>query len=111
MTDIKKIMEEYVEAIKNIYGSNLKRIILYGSYARGEATESSDIDIMILVSLDDLSIKNYSDKLSDITFDINLDNDLMIMPIVKNEEHFNKWIGAYPFYRNVDKEGVSLYAA
>lgn len=111
MTDIKNIMDEYVEAVKNIYGSNLKRIILYGSYARGEATESSDIDIMILVSLDDLSIKNYSDKLSDITFDINLDNDLMIMPIVKNEEHFNKWIGAYPFYRNVDKEGVSLYAA
>lgn len=111
MTDIKNIMDEYVEAVKNIYGSNLKRIILYGSYARGEATESSDIDIMILVSLDDLSIKNYSDKLSDITFDINLDNDLMIMPIVKNEEHFNKWIGAYPFYRNVDEEGVSLYAA
>ena len=111
MTDIKNIMDEYVEAVKNIYGSNLKRIILYGSYARGEATELSDIDIMILVSLDDLSIKNYSDKLSDITFDINLDNDLMIMPIVKNEEHFNKWIGAYPFYRNVEKEGVSLYAA
>lgn len=111
MTDIKNIMDEYVEAVKDIYGSNLQRIILYGSYARGEATESSDIDIMILVSLDDLSIKNYSDKLSDITFDINLDNDLMIMPIVKNEEHFNKWIGAYPFYRNVEKEGVSLYAA
>lgn len=111
MTDIKNIMDEYVEAVKSIYGSSLQRIILYGSYARGEATESSDIDIMILVSLDDLSIKNYSDKLSDITFDINLDNDLMIMPIVKNEEHFNKWIGAYPFYRNVEKEGVSLYAA
>lgn len=77
----------------------------------GEATEASDIDIMILVNLDDMAIKDYSDELSSITFDINLDNDLMIMPIVKNEEHFKKWINAYPFYRNVEKEGVPLYAA
>ena len=56
-------------------------------------------------------IKDYDAKLSDITFDINLDNDLMIMPIVKNENHFRKWIEAYPFYRNIEKEGVKLYAA
>lgn len=111
MIDINNVMNHYVEEIKNIYGEYLRKIILYGSYARGEATESSDIDIMILVNLDDLEIKEYSDELSSITFDMNLDNDLMIMPIVKNEEHFKKWIGAYPFYRNVEKEGVSLYAA
>ena len=35
----------------------------------------------------------------------------MIMPIVKNENHFRKWIEAYPFYRNIEKEGVKLYAA
>lgn len=109
MVDIQNIMNEYVEEVKKIYGGHLQRIILYGSYARGEATPSSDIDIMILVNLDDLSIKNLSNELSDITYDINLDNDLMIMPIVKNEEHFNKWISVYPFYRNVEKEGVSLY--
>lgn len=53
---------------------------------------------MILVNLDDMEIKEYSDTLSSITFDMNLDNDLMIMLIVKNEEHFKKWIGVYPFY-------------
>ena len=111
MIDVRNIIDEYVEAVKNIYGSSLQRIILYGSYARGEATESSDVDIMILVNLDDLEIKEYSDELSSITFDINLDNDLMIMPIVKNEEHFKKWISSYPFYRNVEREGVALYAA
>lgn len=110
MTDIKNIMDKYVEEVEKIYGSHLQRIILYGSYARGEATESSDIDIMILVDLDDMAIKEYSHELSEITFDINLDNDLMIMPIVKSEEHFNKWIDAYPFYKNVEKEGVPLYA-
>ena len=33
MTDIKNIMDEYVEAVKDIYGSNLQRIILYGLYS------------------------------------------------------------------------------
>ena len=45
------------------------------------------------------------------TFEYNFDYELSIMPIVKNEEHFNKWLRAYPFYYNVKKEGVELYAA
>lgn len=38
-------------------------------------------------------------------------HDIDIKPIAKNEEHFNKWIENYPFYANVKKEGVTLYAA
>ena len=105
------LIGQYIEEIKKIYGSHVRQIILYGSYARGDQNEESDIDIMILVDLDEQNIKDYDAKLSDITFDINLDNDLMIMPIVKNENHFRKWIEAYPFYRNIEKEGVKLYAA
>ena len=77
-------LQEYTNEIKEVYGCHLKNVILYGSYARGDQNEESDI---------------------------NLDNDLMIMPIVKNENHFRKWIEAYPFYRNIEKEGVKLYAA
>ena len=96
-------LQEYTNEIKEVYGCHLKNVILY--------IQEPDIDIMILVDLDEQNIKDYDAKLSDITFDINLDNDLMIMPIVKNENHFRKWIEAYPFYRNIEKEGVKLYAA
>jgi len=71
----------------------------------------SDIDIMILVDLSDIEIKKYSEELSRLTFDISLDNDLLLMPIVKNIDHFQYWVETYPFYSNVKKEGVSLYAA
>ena len=111
MAEIKNILTLYIEEISKIYGSHLQKIILYGSYARGEQTASSDIDIMILVDLDELAIKKYADPLSDMTYDINLDNDVMIMPIVKNEAHFNYWVSAYPFYNNVEREGVELYGA
>jgi predicted nucleotidyltransferase len=108
--DVQTILVSYIEQVKKIYGNHLQKIILYGSYARGDATSSSDIDIMILVDLDDLEIKKYADELSDMTYDMNLDYDVMIMPIVKNEKHFNYWLEAYPFYNNVSKEGVSLFA-
>lgn len=111
MDKITQILPMYIEKIKTIYGNHLQKIILYGSYARGDATDSSDIDIMILVDLEDQEMKEYFDQLSDITFDINLDYDVMIMPIVKNIKHFDYWSEAYPFYKNINKEGVALYGA
>ncbi len=106
-----EILRKYVADVHSLYGSRLRTVILYGSYARGDFRADSDIDIMILVDLNDEEIRKKGRLLSDITFDYNFDNDLKIMPIVKNLEHFNKWVRAYPFYNNIKKEGVELYAA
>ena len=105
-----EVLKKYVEDVHKIYGEKLRTVILYGSYARGDFRPDSDIDIMILVDLSDEEIRS-KDILSDLTFDYNFDNDLEIMPIVKNLDHFNKWLRAYPFYNNVKNEGVELYAA
>lgn len=109
--EMRTLLEKYVEEIKKIYGLHLKSVILYGSYARGDFKEDSDIDIMILVDISDLELKQYFEKLSDMTFDFNMDYNLEINPIAKNEEHFKKWISNYPFYANVNNEGVNLYGA
>lgn len=108
---INELLNEYVEGIKKIYGKHLKQVILYGSYARGDYNADSDIDIMILLDISDLEIRDYGHQLSDMTYDFNYDNDTLIMPIAKNETHFNKWLKAYPFYNNVKKDGVELYVA
>ena len=105
------LMQQYVEAVKKIYGSHVRQIILYGSYARGDFRQDSDIDIMILLDISDLELKAYAQKLSYMTYDFNLDHDLDIKPIAKSEEHFNKWVVNYPFYSNINKEGVTLYGA
>ena len=46
---IKDAVEEFKKKIKKLYGKRLKHIILYGSYARGNATEDSDIDLLIVL--------------------------------------------------------------
>ena len=108
---LKEVLKKYVEDVHKIYGEKLRTIILYGSYARGDFGPDSDVDIMILVDLSDDEIKSKGHALSDLTFDYNFDNDLEIMPIVKNLEHFNKCLRAYTFYNRIKNEGVELYAA
>ena len=108
---MQQLIQQYVSNIHDIYGSHLRQIILYGSYARGDFRPDSDIDIMILLDLSDIDIKKYRHQLSDMTFDFNMDYDVDIKPIAKSEEHYRKWVDNYPFYSNVNREGVRLYVA
>ena len=109
--NISSILKRYVDDLHQLYGNYLKAVILYGSYARGDFNKDSDIDIMILVELSEADIKAKGHALSDLTFDYNFEYDLEIMPIVKNQSHFEKWLRAYPFYNAIKREGVELYAA
>ena len=105
---MQQLIQQYVSNIHDIYGSHLRQIILYGSYARGDFHPDSDIDIMILLDLSNVDIKKYRHQLSDMTFDFNMDYDVDIKPIAKSEEHYRKWVDNYPFYSNVNREGVRL---
>lgn len=108
---MQSLIEQYIAEIKKIYGTHLRKVILYGSYARGDFGPDSDVDIMILLDMSDVDLKAYSQQLSYMTYDFNLDNDLDIKPIAKSEAHFRKWVINYPFYANIHKEGVVLYGA
>ena len=107
---IENILQIFIMKVNDVLGNRVKRIILYGSYARGDFNKNSDIDIMILTDLSDEEIIEYRDKISNIAFDIEFDNefDIMISPLVKNIDKFNYWQQALPFYMNVEKEGVVL---
>ena len=53
-------------------------------------------------------MEQYQNKVSDITYDFNWENQTEIMPVVLNVDHFNYWKNAYMFYKNVEEEGVEL---
>lgn len=107
---INHAVQEFIKGVKDILGERAKKIILYGSYARGDYNESSDIDIMILTDLNDDEIIEYRNKIWEYAYDIEWDNnfDITLSPLVKNIDKFNYWMEALPFYKNVQKEGVVL---
>lgn len=108
---IHTLLSQYLSEIQKIYGAHLKSVILYGSYARGDYTSDSDVDIMLLVDLSEEEMDDYSDALSELGFEYNVEHNIWMMPVVKNQQHFNHWVSSYPFYTNVQKEGVVLYEA
>lgn len=103
-----EILMEFTKEVKNILGESLKKVILYGSYARGDYHKNSDMDIMILVSLDDAEISQVENQIYNLAFDFQMEYFVDISVIIKNETHFNFWLGAVPFYDNVKREGVIL---
>ena len=109
-TKINNIIHQFTIEVSKILGDRLKKIILYGSYARGDFNKYSDIDIMILTDLSEEEWYNYFKQISDLAYDIEADNnfEITLSPLVKNIDKFNYWLNALPFYTNVQREGVVL---
>ena len=106
---IDKILKQFISQVSNLIGNRLKKVILYGSYARGDYGKNSDIDIMILTDFNDEELVEYRMKIRDLACDLELENDIIISPIVRNIEKYNNRINVIPFYMNVQKEGVVLH--
>ena len=107
--NVQKIVNDFLKKVEEVLGNRLRKIILYGSYARGDYNRSSDIDIMILTDLDNAEIEQYRNTISDIAFDMELETGFIISPLIKNIEKYNDRIDVIPFYMNVNKEGVILH--
>ncbi len=105
---INNIINEFTRKVRELLGDRVKKIILYGSYARGDYKKNSDIDIMILTDFNFEEIEKYRDEVSDIAFDIELEKGIVISPVIKNIDKYNERVNIVPFYMNVQKEGVVL---
>lgn len=105
---IDSILKQFIMEISTLIGDRLKKVILYGSYARGDYDKNSDIDIMILTDFDEEEIAEYRMKIRELACELEIENDVIISPIVRNIDKYNNRINIIPFYMNVQKEGVVL---
>lgn len=106
---VQNIVTLFAKEVKRVLGKNMDKVIVYGSYARGDDDEHSDLDIMVLASCPEEDIKPFEYELYDVAFDFFMEYGIEISVIVKNKEHFNYWLGALPFYDNVEREGVVIH--
>ncbi len=102
---IKTILAEVKKRLKQIYGDKLKDIILYGSYARGDFTEGSDIDIIILLK-DMKEPASERRKYFDAIWELDLKYDTLISTIPLTEKDFRT--KKLPVILNAKREGFSI---
>ena len=87
---------------------HLNKVIVYGSYARGDYKKNSDVDIMILVDLSETEIRKFENRVYDVAFEIEMDTGVDISPVIKNKNQFEYWVDTLPYYKNVREEGVTI---
>lgn len=105
-----EIIAELCGKVALLFPQNEIEAILFGSYARGEADAESDIDVLLLVdaSRQDISARNW--QVGDLAAELLLAHGIVVSPIVENREYFNNHLELFPFYRNINSEGVRISA-
>ena len=106
-----RILENLCETAQTIFGDKCKKVVLYGSYARGEQELYSDMDIMILVDMDEEELRSYDDLVFDRTYELTLKYGILLSVMTKSEKHFLHWVNVLPFYANVRNEGIEFHAS
>ncbi len=104
-----EMRKELVEGLTDIFQNNISMIILYGSMARNEATNESDIDIAIIIKneMDNQTKKRFISWAADM--DMRYERIFSIVDI--QEGNMKKWERVLPFYQNIRREGIVLWRA
>jgi predicted nucleotidyltransferase len=105
------ITEKVCAAAKEVLGDRLEKVILFGSYARGDYDNESDIDIMIIADIAPEDAHATREKIHDIAGDFLWDYEMLVCLHIDCSTIYHKYLEVSGFYKNVRKDGVELYAA
>jgi predicted nucleotidyltransferase len=100
---IKEILRVFRAELEKLYGDRLKDIILYGSWARGDATEDSEIDLLRVLGEEIIPGKEI-DKMIETITEINLKHKVLISVYPVSEKDYATVNS--PLLINVRREGV-----
>jgi len=104
----KELVLEFKNRLTQDMAKQVKRLIVFGSRAKGEATEDSDLDLVALV---DEFTPQLETQLEDVAYQVMWDHDFkpIISLKVFQETSYADALGkGYSFYRHVEAEGVAV---
>ncbi len=98
-----------IKEVPAVMKNDCEQIILYGSCARGDYNENSDVDIAILTAGDRVENRKYDESLNEIATDIGIKTFAVVNFVCLPLKEFEEKKSWYPYFMNIAKEGVCLY--
>lgn len=103
---IQKILRELKKGLVEIYGDRLEAVVLFGSYARGDARPpDSDIDVMLVLK-GEFKYREMQKRSSEFVASLCLENDVVISRVFVSDTEYAQ--SKMPLMLNVRKEGVAV---
>jgi len=106
--NVKNAIREIYYELRKLYGEGFVKMYLYGSRARGDFDEYSDIDLFLLTTYDKQKIKDLRRKKIKITSAVDLKYLTLTMVLEETINHFEEWKEYKGLYKNILSEGVEL---
>ena len=108
---LRELGERVIEASKKALGDSLRRVILHGSYARGDFAWDSDVNFRVLVDVPQEEACSLDSHVSRFLGDVDLEFDVLVSVYVSNCELFDAYADTASSYMDIKKDGIVLYAA
>jgi predicted nucleotidyltransferase len=102
---MKTILMAIKKYLIDLFGSGIKQVILYGSYAREEATVDSDVDVLVVVD-DELNPLEVEESFDGLLFEILIEEGELVSVMAVPESTFRAYNS--PFLLNVKEEGIPV---
>ncbi len=102
----KKALDMFVRKAKGEHGGTIEKIILFGSYARGEHKKESDVDILVIWK--DKLIDGWN-ALESIATDILIEHDVLLsLKVIAPRDYETMLNLGMPFIKNIQDEGTEI---
>ena len=100
------ILIEVYEACSRSFETAIQDAYLYGSYARGDYHEGSDVDILLTVDIAPDELPRYRAITFEVSGDLSLKYGVVVSITIKPLRQFRRYESVLPYYQNIIKEGV-----
>ncbi|MEJ5261199.1 MAG: nucleotidyltransferase domain-containing protein [Ignavibacterium sp.] len=107
--NIEKIKKDVEKLAIEFFGELLDKVILYGSFARGDYDEESDVDFAVFLNIEESKISNYMNEVTEITSKLSIKYGIIVSLILVSNFTFDRYKDVLPFYKNLVKEGKVVY--
>ena len=105
---LNSVMSDFVAACRTVFNEKLFDVRLFGSYARGDNNEESDIDVMVILDMGVAEVSKSRHDICRIAAALELKYNVTISPVLYGREEYDKR-KTFGFCKNVETEGVSQY--